>query len=149
MNLMSLINPSLEHAYWSNYCSNLVSNHSLIRITGFVLQFTSKLCNLFFISFRFKILFCRDRFEILNFATKQVTDRCSVWRWELCPAYGLLVEHACCKFCQYSSHHALVFLCRILLQESALTWTTTYCCYTTAPAYKILRASWRSTHQTA
>ena len=58
--------------YCSNYCSNLVSNHSLIRITGFVLQFTSKLCNLFFISFRFKILFCRDRFEILNFATKQV-----------------------------------------------------------------------------
>ena len=49
MNLLKLINPSLAHVY----CSNLVCNHSLIRLIRFVSQFISKLCNSFFISSRF------------------------------------------------------------------------------------------------
>ena len=48
-NLLKLINLSLVNVY----CSNLVSNHSLIRLIRFISQFTSKLCNLFFISSRF------------------------------------------------------------------------------------------------
>ena len=35
-NLMLLINPSLEHVYCSNYCSNLVYNHNLLRLIRFV-----------------------------------------------------------------------------------------------------------------
>ena len=52
---------------------NLESNRSLIRLIRFVSQFTSKLCNSFFISSRFntKILFWCDSFGILNFPTKQ------------------------------------------------------------------------------
>jgi len=74
---MSLINLSLEHAYYSNYSSNLVSNYKLIRLIRFVSQFTSKLCNLFFISSKFttKILIRYDSFRILNFASKQRVDQ--------------------------------------------------------------------------
>ena len=73
---MRLINSSLEHVSCSNYCSNLVSNHSLIRLIRFVSQFTSKLYNSFLFHLNLilhacKILFRYDRFGILNFATKQ------------------------------------------------------------------------------
>ena len=76
MNLLRLINLSLEHSYCSNYCSNLVSNHGLIRLIRFVSQFTSKLCNQFLscldlILHAYKILIRCDSFGILNFATKQ------------------------------------------------------------------------------
>ena len=79
MNLMSLINLSLEHVY----CSNLVSNHSLIMLIRFISQFITKLCNLFFILSKlilhaYKILFRCDRFGILNFATKQDLRECLV-----------------------------------------------------------------------
>ena len=74
---MSIINSSLEHVYCSNYCSNLVFNHNLIRLIRFVSQFTSKLYNLFFISSKFttKILIRYDSFRILNFASKQRVDQ--------------------------------------------------------------------------
>ena len=41
LNLMSLINPSLEYVY----CSNLVSNNAIIRLIRFVSRFTVNLCN--------------------------------------------------------------------------------------------------------
>ena len=47
---MSLIDPSLEIVY----CSNLASNCVLIRFIRSVSRFTDKLCNVFFISSRFK-----------------------------------------------------------------------------------------------
>ena len=54
-------------------CSNFASNYGLIRFIRFISRFTGKLCNVFFISSRFKSL-CRCRqkkFGILNFPTKQ------------------------------------------------------------------------------
>ena len=84
---MSLINLLLEHVYYSNYCSNLVSNHSLIRLIRFVSQFTSKLYNLFLfhlnlILHTYKIFFRYDRFGILNFATKQDNVLVSFLSWQ-------------------------------------------------------------------
>ena len=59
MNLMSLINPSLEVIY----CSNLASCYSLIRFIRFVSPFTDSSRNAFFISSRFKYLYrCRNFF---------------------------------------------------------------------------------------
>ena len=75
---MSLINPSLEYIY----CSNLVSNHVLIRLIKFVSRFTVNLCNAIYFSTifsttcnRFKkicildfLIFGRESltFEVLN-----------------------------------------------------------------------------------
>ena len=67
---MSLINPSLEVVY----CSNLASNYDLIRFIRFVLRFTNKLCNVFFILSRFKSPY-RCRKKNLEFETSQVNKR--------------------------------------------------------------------------
>ena len=55
---MSLINSSLEHVN----CSNLVSNHVLIRLIRFVSWFTIHLCNAIYFSTTFSTL-CK-RFTI-------------------------------------------------------------------------------------
>jgi hypothetical protein len=44
-NLLSLINSLLANVY----CSETLSNHGVIRLKRFVLQFTCKLCNYFFV----------------------------------------------------------------------------------------------------
>ena len=71
MNLLRLINISLAHVY----CSNLVSNHGLIRL----IRFVSNLQTNYAISFLFRLdlilhacaahIRC-DSLEILNFASK-------------------------------------------------------------------------------
>ena len=64
---MNLIDPSLEVVY----CSNLISNYSLIRFIRFVSRFTDKLCNAFFISSRFKShAGAGKKIGILNLETK-------------------------------------------------------------------------------
>ena len=60
---MSLIDSSLEHVY----CSNLVSNHVLIRLIRFVSRFTIHLCNAIYFSTIFSILYKRFT-KILHFA---------------------------------------------------------------------------------
>ena len=70
---MNLIDPSLEVVY----CSNLISNYSLIRFIRFVSRFTGKPCNAFFISSRFNPNF----FRILNYTTKQGLNMPS---WSFC-----------------------------------------------------------------
>ena len=92
MNLLRLIDLSLAHNYYSNYCSNLVSNHGLIRLIRFVSQFISKLCNLFVIYLDLILLVCKilfrcDYFRILNFATKQDPGL----RRDVLPFYGHFV----------------------------------------------------------
>ena len=71
---MSIINSSLEHTY----CSNLVSNHSLVRLislnssrnlqANYIIYF---LFSLNLILYTCKFLFWCDNFRISNFATKQ------------------------------------------------------------------------------
>ena len=64
---MSLINPSLEVVYYSI----LAPNYGLIRFIRFVLRFTGKLCNAFFISSIYKSpCRCRKKNGILNLGTK-------------------------------------------------------------------------------
>ena len=74
MNLLRLINPSLAYGY----CSNLVSNHSLIRLIRFVssrnLQVNYAISFLFcldLILHAYKILIRCDRFGFFIFTTKQ------------------------------------------------------------------------------
>ena len=71
---MSIINSSLEHTY----CSNLVSNHSLVRLISLNSSRNLQANYIIYFLFRLdlilnacKILFRCDRFEILNFAIKQ------------------------------------------------------------------------------
>ena len=76
MNLLRLINPSLAHMYYSNYCSNLVSNHSIIRLIRVVSQFQENYAIRFLFCLDLKLHACKipfrcDSFGILNFATKQ------------------------------------------------------------------------------
>jgi len=138
MNLLRLINLSLAHVYYSNYCSNLVSNHSLIMLIRFVSQFTSNLCNSFFLDlilYACKILFQWDRFEILNFATKQDlwtrnsksrSNRsvvCQTFREVLSLSLSVfrspIVSHLCvCLFC--CCINMWYFHCAMEIEESSI-----------------------------
>ena len=62
-NLMSLINPSLEHIY----CSYLVSNHVLIRLIRFVPRFTVHLYNIIYFLIIFSTPY-KQFAKILHFA---------------------------------------------------------------------------------
>ena len=59
---MNLINPSLEHVY----CSNLVSNHVLIRLIRFVSRFKVHLFNAIYFSTTFSTP-CKRFTKILRF----------------------------------------------------------------------------------
>jgi hypothetical protein len=75
MNLLRLINPSVAHMYYRNYCRNLVSNHSIIRLIRVVSQFQANYAIRFLFCLDLKLHACKipfrcDSFGILNFATK-------------------------------------------------------------------------------
>ena len=84
-NLMSLINPLLAYVY----CSNLVSNHGLIRFIRFVLWFTVHLCNAIFFNYIWYTMHTFYKsFGILKFRSKQglslqqILGRgCGTWEW--------------------------------------------------------------------
>ena len=54
---MSLINPSLEHVYFSITVVILVSNHVIIKFIRFVSRFTVHLCNAIYFLTIFNILY--------------------------------------------------------------------------------------------
>ena len=78
---MSLINPSLEHVY----CSNLASNHVLIRLIRFVSRFTIHLCNAIYF--------------LTTFSTpcKQFTKKLHFAFWDLNRARSFVLHLLSCK----------------------------------------------------